>query len=153
MSSSKSSVSKRRANPTVDVVAAVLQSAATAVRSWTDEELEAFLAGDREMIIRVSSSPKARSRVSDPMRHAAEDVRSALGAMDSREAGMSYLEEMGFSREDLRSLVAALDLPANRSDNMDRLRRRVVEALIGYRLRSQAIRGSEPADSGGVPPS
>jgi hypothetical protein len=62
--------------------------------------------------------------------------------MDTREEGVAYLAGLDLNRDDLRRLVAALDLPATRSDNTDRLRARVAEALIGYRLRSQAIRGT-----------
>jgi hypothetical protein len=39
-------------------------------------------------------------------------------------------------------LAAALDLPAMKSDTVDRLRNRIVEAVIGYKLRSSAVRGS-----------
>jgi hypothetical protein len=113
------------------------------MRTWTDEDLAAFLAGDRDVTIRAGARPARRGkRADEEIQVNVEQVRNALGGMDTREAGIRYLEDMHLSRDALRDLVAALDLPATHSDNMERLRNRVVEALIGYRLRSNAIRGT-----------
>jgi hypothetical protein len=142
MSSSRSSASNDENRAVANVLAAVLIGAADAVRSWSDEDVAAFLSGDRELIIRA---PRRTTRSSPASTAAAarraEEVRSALNAMHSREAGIAHLEQLGLKREELRALVSALDLPTNRSDNVERLRSRIVESLIGYRLRSQAIRG------------
>jgi hypothetical protein len=62
--------------------------------------------------------------------------------MKTREEGYAYLKDLSLGGEQLRRVALALDLPVNRSDNMERLRDRIIEGLIGYRLRSAAIRGS-----------
>lgn len=69
----------------------------------------------------------------------------------SREEGIAHLDDLGLSRAGLEKLARALDLPVGRSDRVDRLKERIVEATIGYRLRSGAIKG-EVATTGGIGP-
>lgn len=152
MSSPRSSDSRPPTEPTVEPLILALKGVVAAMRSWTEEDLKAFLAGELDLTIRLPSKSAKRRRVSPAsMKHAADDVRLAFGTMETREQGLAYLDDMGFGREALRALVAALDLPANRADNMERLRNRIVEALIGYRLRSRAIRGDEQRSPSGEP--
>ncbi len=144
MSSSKSSDSRSSSDPSVDALTTVLLSVVDVLRTWSDEDLTAFLAGDRELTVRRRSRPsRQRSRDKELTPAKVQDVRAAFAAMNTREEGIEYLDQMALSRDSLRALVAALDLPANRSDNMEGLRNRIVEALIGYRLRSRAIRGQD----------
>jgi hypothetical protein len=150
MSSSRSSGSERAAIA-ADVAAAVLAGAAEKLRAWSDDDIVAFLSGELELTIRVGAERRTTKTKSgrDDARQLAADVLAALSAMQTREAGLSYLRQLSLNREGLRALVAELDLPATKSDNMERLRERVVEALIGYRLRSQAIRGGGTVASDG----
>jgi len=145
MSSSKNSDSRSSSNAAAEALRDVLLGIADAMRTWTDDDLAAFVAGDRELSFRAPARPASqRKRPAEAVQAEVERVRRDLGEMNTREAGVEYLEKMALSRDALRALVGALDLPLNHSDNMERLRNRVVEALIGYRLRSEAIRGTAP---------
>jgi hypothetical protein len=120
---------------------------AHAIRNWTDEDLEAFLSGQRELTIRVPArSARQRPRDRNDSRELAARIRDVLSAMETRDDGQAYLEALALSRDELKAVVNALDLPQTKSDNMDALKSRVVENLIGYRLRSQAIRGRSRSD-------
>jgi hypothetical protein len=72
----------------------------------------------------------------------AAKMRVDFEQMETREEGAEYLARLELGRDDLRRVVSALDLPMTHADNMERLRNRIVESLIGYRLRSRAIRGT-----------
>jgi hypothetical protein len=154
MSSSKSSASKAAGaekpptakgsvSPAADALRAILDATSEAVRTWNDADVAAFLAGKSELTIRADARPVRRRPTASVDRKQVEEVRHALEAMDTREAGAEYLERMALGRDGLRALAAGLDLPSSRSDTVDRLRNRIVESLIGYRLRSSAIRGTE----------
>lgn len=149
MSSSKGSDSRPPSNSAlVAAVRKVLLGIADEMRTWSDADLAAFVAGERELRIGAPRRRQRRSRPADEEVQAqVERVRSALGEMDNRAEGIEYLERTDLSRDGLRRLVAALDLPVSHSDNMERLRNRIVEALIGYRLRSEAIRGKPLRDT------
>ncbi len=149
MSLSKNSGSKPPPTPNVDALTAVMRGLIETMRTWTDEDLAAFLAGDRDVTVRVPRPAPRRRKLGGATRPAeVERVRGALGTMETREEGVAYLERMALNRDDLRALVSALDLPEQRADNMEQLRNRIVEALIGYRLRSRAIRGTERVGTG-----
>jgi hypothetical protein len=121
----------------------MLTAAAEAIRGWNDDEFAAFIAGERDIVIRApgrgSKGPKLTGEDTQLL---AARVRTELAGMHTRESGLEFLESLRLNRAALRALVSALDLPLTRSDNMERLRDRIIEALIGYRLRSQAIRGA-----------
>lgn len=67
-----------------------------------------------------------------------------LQELGSREAGEALLVQRELKRTDLEALARALQLPVQRDDNMERLRAKIVENLIGSRLRSDAIQGRSP---------
>jgi hypothetical protein len=144
--------SKRSVSPAADALRAILDAASEAVRTWNDADIAAFIAGESELTIRASARPARRKSTASVDQDRVNDVRRALEAMDTREAGSEYLERMALGREGLRTLAAGLDLPINRSDTVERLRNRIIEALIGYRLRSSAIRGTESRPEAEAPP-
>jgi hypothetical protein len=162
MSSSKSSGSKsagagdavsskaRSSSPAADALRAILIAASEAVRTWNDTDVAAFLAGESELTLKVRARPARRKPIVSLDGDQVDEVRRALGAMETREAGSEYLDRMGLGREGLRMLAGGLDLPTNRSDTIERLRNRIVESLIGYRLRSSAIRGTESRGKTGL---
>ena len=143
MSSSRNSASKSSANPRVAAATTVLKGVLDSMRSWTDADIDALIAGELELSIRLTPRNSRSKGHTGPMltRRRVDEIRSALGAMDTREEGFRYLEELELSRDALRRLALAIDLPTSRADNMERMRNRIVEGLIGYRLRSKAIRG------------
>jgi hypothetical protein len=68
-------------------------------------------------------------------------IGSQLQELESREAGEALLLEKDLKRDDLETLARILQLPVQRDDSMERLRAKIVENVIGSRLRSDAIQG------------
>jgi len=60
---------------------------------------------------------------------------------------LAVLLELAPLRAELKALATDMDLPVPKSDTVGRLRDRIVEATIGFRLRSQAIRSVDPERS------
>lgn len=125
-----------------DISIEILKQVSSLLRRLTPEDLEDLIAGRARLT--CEAMPKkgvprktATQNVPDP-----EEVRTVLEAFDSREEGLSYLNDLGLNREKLRSLASAFDLPVPRSDTVDKIKGRLVEATIGYRISSEAIRGS-----------
>ena len=73
-----------------------------------------------------------------------------LLAVRSRDEAMDLLIGSGHTRPDLVAVARALEAPSQKGDTVQRLRERIVEAAVGYRLRSQAIRGVD--DGAGARP-
>lgn len=150
MSSSRDSASEE----SVDAFRRAVDQLARAVRSWSDEDARGFLDGqfDLELVPKQRGASSGSKRRSQPWNGDVESVRQAFARMDTREAGFAYLDELALNRTSLRDLAIALDLPATRADNIERIRNRIVESLIGYRLRSRAVRGKAlpPPDDDGA---
>lgn len=68
-------------------------------------------------------------------------LKERLYEMTSREEGMILLEQECPTRDNLASLAKLIDLPVSKRDTRDHLKAKVIDTTIGFRLRSQAIRG------------
>ncbi|WP_159052645.1 hypothetical protein [Streptomyces bungoensis] len=130
----------------------VLKQVAALLRRLTPEEIEKLANGQAKLVCEpLAKRASAKKSAVRELPHV-EEIKAALTGMDSREAGYSYLGELGLNKEELRRLASNLDLPMPRSDTADRVKDRIIEATIGYRLRSEAIRGSAPAVMDGPAP-
>jgi hypothetical protein len=76
--------------------------------------------------------------------HAFAEIAAELQRLSDREAGVSLLHQRCSTKVSLERLARCLDLPVRREDTAENLRDRIIEATIGFRLRSQAIRGKAP---------
>ncbi|MER5776928.1 hypothetical protein ABT144_22045 [Streptomyces sp. NPDC002039] len=130
--------------PSLETTHAVLQQIGNFVKNLTPQEAADLAAGRMRITLSTRGRPAkpetGRSSVPDPA-----EVRAALADKASREDGHAYLEELHLTRVGLQHLARAMDLPLNRTDRVDRIKERIIEATIGYRLRSDAIQG-DPAE-------
>lgn len=69
------------------------------------------------------------------------EIIKALRSLPTRDAGMARLKEVAPSRMHLERLARVMDLPVAKHENVELLREKIVEASIGSRLVSRAIRG------------
>lgn len=70
-----------------------------------------------------------------------EAIVAKLETCSTRDEGANSLVAYDLSRDDYRWICRKLDLMARKQDTVDILRQRIIEATIGYRLSSNAIRG------------
>jgi hypothetical protein len=69
------------------------------------------------------------------------ELAEKLHALSSREDGLSTLASMSLTKTELEKLGRIIGVPIMKSDNMERLQEKIIEASIGSRLSSEAIRG------------
>lgn len=112
--------------------------------SLKDEEKKKIEKG--ELVIEFMLTPK--TLVNNPNNFNGIDnfnemeVINMLESMASNEEGTSYLERMDLRRAQLERILKKLDSPYDKKDNIARLISKIIEATIGFRLRSQAIQGA-----------
>ena len=119
----------------------VLRQIATLLRNLSPEQIDDLASGRARITIenkptRARKGRRAPQDIPDP-----DLVRSKLLGLTAREEGRAYLDGLGLNKPSLQRLASTLDLPAPNTDSVDRIKDRIVEATIGYRLRSEAIRG------------
>ncbi|MEZ5971822.1 MAG: hypothetical protein R3C31_08470 [Hyphomonadaceae bacterium] len=71
----------------------------------------------------------------------ADALRADFAAYATRESLDQHIRDAYPSRADIEAVARALRLSIMKSDNIDALVQRIVDATVGYRLRSTAIRG------------
>ncbi|WP_162602813.1 hypothetical protein [Streptomyces sp. CS090A] len=126
----------------------VLEKVGVFLRSLSPGQVDDLLAG-RCRIALVKRQEPRDSKSSTSISSADLDrLREDLINASSREVGEDYIENQKLSRADLQALARALDIPVRKGDNMNAIKEGIVEATIGYRLRSGAIRGDVPAEGG-----
>jgi hypothetical protein len=124
---------------------AALRAVTKVISNMSEGDLEALASGKATlMLVPTEESPgQGELAISQQERRALDYVRlrDDLSAVESTEAGFTILREAQLTRSELERLSRSLDLPVTKQDSAGRLEEKVVEALIGSRLNSRAIRG------------
>jgi hypothetical protein len=97
-----------------------------------------------------STSMPARSRETSTQRRPAgaksslgtDEIMRRLAEAPNREAGASLLRELSLSKRELLDLARHRSLHIMKDDSLRRIEEKLVEAVIGSKLNSLAIRGS-----------
>ena len=129
---------------TIDKEIRFTQRLAKFLASLTVAEVKALADGRAELTV-VTKGERTRKRPSKASKPDLATLHSVLqylhGARD-REVGLAKLEREVSTKTALESLARLADLPVQRNDTIEDLRQRIIEATIGYRLRSQAVKGN-----------
>jgi hypothetical protein len=128
------------------LLARLLRRMADVIESMDDAELEGFL-GNVQPISRTSKiggsrrAPRNEPRAKmDP--HRTSDVVNRLQEARTRDEGASILDQLNLTRRELVAVAHARSVHVTKDDNISRIEEKLVEAIIGSRLNSQAIRGT-----------
>jgi hypothetical protein len=137
--------------PSAEQSGKALEKVGIFLQSLSPEQIEDLAVGRcRIALVKRQASREVRASPSKPSVDF-DQLRVNLTGVESREAGQEYLDEQNLSRADLQALARVLDIPVRKGDNMYAIKESIVEATIGYRLRSDAIRGSiQPEGEGKV---
>lgn len=114
--------------------------------SLTEDQVEAVVAGRAKLQVVAPGrrQKKKRGRTPTPGEAELQAVLEYLNDAPDRESGFAKLDQDIPSKAALEALARLADLPVLRRDTVQDLRQRIVEATIGYRLRSRAVQGREP---------
>lgn len=127
-------------------LAKIVRLIATFIEGLTDDEIEALLSRRRVLQLSDTGTPRSKQRRKSKSVDPAL-VADALQQARSREEATAVLEGEGISKFVLEKLARQFDLPVLRSDSVERLRQRLVESAIGFRINSEAIRGARESES------
>jgi len=131
-----------------DILAGLLRDLTKQVQAIDDQEFGNILAGTARIELRVISKRKDKGRLKKVSLTESKmlEIRNALEKLETREEGAKLLKEKCKIKEDLIRLSKYIDLPVQKSDKVEQLSERIIEATIGYRARSAAIQGLRKDD-------
>lgn len=124
----------------IDKTTEVLRRISNFLRSLTDEQIEDLITGKVRLTLTASPGSGRSSKRVGGQKLDLANIREELANKQTREEGFDLLNELALSRSSLQEIAVAMDLPTPKTDTVERLKDRIVDAAIGYRLRSNAIR-------------
>lgn len=127
----------------IEKAAEVLTRVSSFLRTLTDEQVDDLIAGKVRLALTQNSERRRASKRGSAAKIDVAHIREELMNRKTREEGIDFLNELALPRNSLQEIAAAMDLPTPRSDTVERLKDRIIEATIGYRLRSNAIRSTD----------
>ena len=135
----------RRKSSEKAAMLALLKAMTKLASTLSDSDIEALASGEATLTIErrkaiptlFVNSPRGRT----PDASYLKELRESLATVDSTSAGFEMLNRAGLNRVNLEEVARSLDLPLTKQDSTSRLEEKIIEALIGSRLNSQAVRG------------
>jgi hypothetical protein len=128
-----------------EALSLLLSQVASLVKKMSDDDLNELMEGKITIdLVRKAESKKGLSnRDKKPLmeKGAIEVLVSQLRTIDEREKGLALLQESSPNKPSLERIARYIDIPISQQDNMETLREKIIEATIGFRLRSIAIKG------------
>jgi len=127
-----------------DVLVALLRDLAKQIQSLDEAHLSDVLSGKARLEVVVRAVERRPQRKSGQKLSEEEltKIGDTLRSSGSREEGERVLREKLPSKSDMARLARKLDLPVQKNDSAERLRARLIESTIGFRLRSAAVQGT-----------
>ena len=136
-------------------VVALLRNVARQIQAMDEATLNRVLEGGFRIDADLPSKPKPTSKPSACSDEQISELKAALNKIDSHEEARRVIGNSLGSRAQLVSFARALDIPAPKNSTSEELKDRLVEATVGFRVRSAAIRGRpmnlRSGPSGGKP--
>ncbi len=121
-------------------LASLLRRLADYIERRSDDELVPLF----EQASRLLPNTSNRKKFQTPAKAAKAsgytyEIANQLRELPSRERGEALLIDKGLNRDALEALARHLQLPVQRDDTIEKLRAKIIENVIGSRLRSDAI--------------
>jgi uncharacterized membrane protein YgaE (UPF0421/DUF939 family) len=126
-------------------LAKILRNIAAAVEALDEAQLEKFAANLRRKDLSVGDDIDTKR--AEKNRHAKIDtvelqlVLNRLNEFATRDEGARLLDKLDLSRKELERIARLRNIHFTKDDNVPRIKEKLVEAIIGSRLSSRAIRG------------
>ncbi|KJE36379.1 hypothetical protein UF64_04320 [Thalassospira sp. HJ] len=124
-----------------DLAAEILRRIATLIEEADEAQLKEFLA----KIPKLKPGKEIRSKKTLKNENASDDLGAILNRVISapnRDVGMDILEKSKLNKNQLTRMAKIQSIYVSKSDNIGRIKEKIVESTVGARLRSNAVRGA-----------
>lgn len=128
----------------MQLVAIILRELASQIETLRMEDIEGILDKSKKFEIKVIAS-RGLTEESKVNKRSTEDLLNAskaLHKMSTRDEGIRFLKENYGTRAELVLLSKTIDVPVHKTDTVEMVIEKIVEATIGFRTRSAAVQGN-----------
>jgi hypothetical protein len=119
----------------------IFNNLAKNIQTLPDEDIKDILSGNAKMgIVIYKNKSELFARKTELHDMEIDEIVKRLRNMTTREEGLDFLKESCHSKPCLILVARSLDLPVQQKDSIARISDKIIEATIGFRLTSKAIR-------------
>lgn len=130
----------KRAN--AKILALLLRKFTKEIESLSDAELEDLADSQDPLINKVRPGVRNDKAQTKEEKIDASTIIRALKEFKNRDEGAKYLIGVTPTKGQLTIIAKGLDLPVGKRNSQEEIAAKIIEATIGYRIRSAAIRGA-----------
>lgn len=123
------------------MAASALRRLAGALERMSEDELSRLNDPNCEIEIRVIRRRSKEENTPEALFNL-NDIVAKLTAFPSRAEASQFMEATFETKKTLEQIARHLDVPVNKQDKVETLRDKIIEATVGARLRSEAIKGT-----------
>ncbi|WP_047450799.1 hypothetical protein [Alistipes sp. ZOR0009] len=114
------------------------------LQKLSKEEIAELENGKKEIMFELKDKSKTSGlKILSFDEFVIQSIIDELNKMNSREDGLKLIVDKCSSRLDFEALAKKLDIPFTKKDTIEKLKDKIVEGTIGFRLRSQAIQDKQ----------
>jgi ribulose bisphosphate carboxylase small subunit len=128
----------------------LLKNIADKIENLNNEQIKMLENNKFDIYVEFNDSP-SHTKYSDFNKklttHDLNDIIGKLNSIKTREEGHKYIDELNLSKNKLIDVARFLDIPVQQKENMQIISDKIIENTIGYKLRSQAIQGTNKENS------
>jgi hypothetical protein len=118
-----------------DIFTSLLKQFTQFISNLSEEDINDLTGGKKRLCIELVE--KKQSSYSKGSSTDLKDTEEQLAKIDSRDQGEELLKD--FKKVDLQRIAKNLDIPIQKNEDVARLREKIIESTVGFKLRSQAI--------------
>ena len=111
------------------------------LKKLSDEEISKIENGESLIQFDLINKKAIQKNNKDVNTISVDEVISFLNTISDRDEAVKYLDGLNVQRLSLEDILRKLDYPFTKKDNLEKLKQKIIEATIGFRLRSNAIQG------------
>lgn len=110
------------------------------LQKLTEKELQDLEKGNKELKFKLIDKNKVvSSKILSFNEYILQEIVEELNNSASREIGFELLKSKCSLKADYEAIAKKLDIPFTKKDSINKLKEKIIEGTIGFRLRSQAI--------------
>jgi len=131
-------------NSSKELILSFLEEIIRLIEETNDSQLEALVSGRARIEFNICPVDKENdgNKKDVPPSDLEKKASETLQAFNSRDEGIRYLDAMCTTKNDLIKIARYLDLPVQKKETIKQIRDKIIEATIGFRVRSAAIQGT-----------
>ena len=128
------------------VINNLLTSVLELVNNLTSENLKDIESGNFELLLKVPEKNAKKQTTASPLlldEVLMQKIDDELDTAKSRNEGLEIIESSLKKKTELVAFAKFIDVATMKSDRVDEIKNKIVDATVGARLRSGAIQGKE----------